>query len=70
MTQITKNKKFELNQEQMVKFDNWRKKKGRVDVGTIGGGYTFCFTPTSLGVIVNVKCADNTELSLTDTSKW
>ena len=52
----------------------WRKEKnkkeGEVYVGAIGGAYSFCFTPTGLGNMVVVKCADGTELDLTEYEYW
>jgi len=61
---------FTLSAEQVEKYDKWRikknKKKGEAYVGAIGGAYTFCFTPTGLGVIEEVKCSDGEELDLTD----
>jgi len=39
--------------------------------GTIGGGYTFTFTPTGLGTVVKVKnCVTGEELDLTDYDSW
>jgi hypothetical protein len=38
--------------------------------GAIGGKTTFCFTPTSLGVILKVKCACGTEKDFTDYGSW
>ena len=38
-------------------------------MGTIGGGLTYCFTPTSLGVIFKAKFLDF-ELDLTDYDSW
>lgn len=39
--------------------------------GTIGGGLTYSFTPTGLGVIVTVKEAiTGEELNLTDFDSW
>jgi hypothetical protein len=65
---------FTLTAEQVEKYDKWLKKKnkknGEVYVGAIGGAYTFCFTPTGVGVIEKVQCADGTELDLTDFSTW
>ena len=65
---------FVLSAEQHKKYDEWRKEKnktkGEVYVGAIGGAYTFCFTPTGLGDIVEVKCADGTKLDLTDSDLW
>jgi len=67
-------KNFILSAAQYKKYDEWRKEKnkkdGEVYVGAIGGAYTFCFTPTGLGDIVVVKCADGTELDLTEYEYW
>jgi len=38
-------------------------------MGAIGGGLTYCFTPTSLGVIFKVKFL-YFELDLTDYDSW
>jgi hypothetical protein len=71
---VYEDRTFTLTAEQMKKFDTWRieknKAKGEVNVGAIGGAYTFCFTPTGLGVIEVVKCADGTKLDLTDVGSW
>ena len=61
---------FVLSPEQMEKYDKWRKEKEEVYVGAIGGAYTFCFTPTGLGTMVEVKCADGTSLDLTEYEYW
>lgn len=65
---------FTLTAEQMEKFDTWRIKKnerdGQVNVGAIGGAYTFCFTPTGLGMIEEVRCSDGTKINLTDVDNW
>ena len=44
---------------------DYRKAKGEVYVGAIGGAYEFCFIPTGIGQVKKVKCADGTELDLT-----
>lgn len=61
---------FELSEEQEKKYDEWRKSLPKADYGTIGGGYTFCFTPTGLGDIVKVKRDDGHELDLTESENW
>jgi len=65
---------FTLSIEQHKQYDEWRKEKnkkeGEVYVGAIGGAYSFCFTPTGLGTMVVVKCADGTELDLTEYEYW
>lgn len=57
---------FSLSKKEYDKYNAWRKSKEEVYVGAIGGAYEFCFIPTGLGTIVKVKCADGTELDLTD----
>ena len=59
-------KTFGLSKKEYDKYNAWRKSKGEVYVGAIGGAYEFCFIPTGIGTIVKVKCADGTELDLTD----
>lgn len=56
---------FELTAEQTKKFQNWKssKKKG---TAAIGGAFTFCFTPTSIGVIVEAQHADGSKIDLTE----
>ena len=39
-------------------------------LGAIGGGVTYCFTPTSLGTTLVVRWSDGQELDLTDYSMW
>jgi len=58
---------FELSEEQEKKFEEWRlKKKETLSPSTIGGAYTFKFTPTGIGCEVVVECIDKTELDLTE----
>lgn len=56
---------FSLSAEQVKKFKEWSKEKV-IPSTVIGGAYTVCFTPTGLGDIVEVRCADGTKLELTD----
>jgi hypothetical protein len=62
--------KFELDEEQVKKYNAWRKKLKKLHPSTIGGGETFCFTPTGLGTVVVVKRTDGKEINLTDFDKW
>ncbi len=58
---------FKLSQEQFDKYVKWREEKvEEVYVGAVGGAYSFVFTLTGIGDIVKVKCADGTELDLTE----
>lgn len=53
--------------EQMCKFAS---KHSHCHRGAIGGAITYCFTPTSLGVIMTVKCTCGKELDITDYEGW
>lgn len=57
--------KFELTEEQIFQYKEWRKTK-EVYCGAAGGCYTFNFTPTGIGEIVTVECSDGTKINLTD----
>lgn len=63
---MSKSMHFELSKTQVEKFEAWRKSKGEIYVGAIGGCYEFCFLKTSVGVVSTVKCADGTEIDLTE----
>jgi len=67
-------KTFTLTAEQVEKFEKWvenkNKKDGEVYVGAVGGAYTFCFTPTGIGTIEEVRCADGTSLDLSEFDTW
>ena len=56
---------FRLSPSQVKEFKDWSKKK-ILPSTAIGGAYTICFTPTSLGDFVEVRCVDGTVLNLTD----
>jgi len=38
--------------------------------GSIGGAYTWEFTPTSIGMAVVVKCSCGEELNISDYENW
>ena len=60
-------KTFTLTDEQEAKFESWRlSKKNKLKSTAIGGTYTFCFTPTGIGPIIEVECVDGTKLDLTE----
>lgn len=62
---------FKFTPEQQAKYMDWHKEKcvmyGR---GSIGGRLTFEFAPTSLGVVVNVKCACGQKIDLSEYENW
>lgn len=39
-------------------------------IGAIGGRLTYCFTPTGLGMITEVKCACGEEINVTEYEGW
>jgi hypothetical protein len=65
---------FEITEKQYKKYQRWRrdktKKDGELYVGAVGGAYTFCFTPTGIGEIVEVTASDGDKLDLTDFDTW
>jgi uncharacterized protein (UPF0218 family) len=61
--------KFELDKTQIEKFEKWKKKqlKKNQSIFTIGERWSFVFTPSGLGLIINVKDnKTNDEIELTD----
>jgi hypothetical protein len=53
--------------EQMIKFADSHSHCQR---GAIGGAITYCFSPTSLGVVMVVKCHCGAELDVTKYFDW
>lgn len=57
--------KFEFNDVEIDNYNKW--KRHCVPTPTaIGGAHTFCFTRTSIGDMVIVKCSCGEEANLTD----
>jgi hypothetical protein len=65
---------FCFTEEEEIKYKVWLLEHNKTcsakDVGAIGGRMTFQFTPTSLGVISQVKCACGEKIDLTDYKGW
>lgn len=78
---------FSISQEEWDKFKEWAKEQdnkvselqknteffkfGVPYYGATGGGYTYCFTPTSLGLVVKIRNnITKEELDLTDYDSW
>jgi hypothetical protein len=62
---------FSLNDSQLEKLKEWQNNHKIINKGAIGGRYTYCFTPTSLGVIIIIKSIiDNDEIDLTCYEEW
>ena len=75
----TKRHLFELTDDQYKMAIEWYKTHectievdefGHKNMGAIGGGMTFSFTPTGLGNIETVSCACGSKLNLTEFDKW
>lgn len=62
---------FKLDKEQQEKVNVWMNKKKFLPVGTIGGRFTFCFTLTTLGVVIKVKDEVlGDEIDVSDYENW
>lgn len=65
--------KFELSKEQEEKFEEWQEGRDPYRyAGASGGRWSFTFTPTSIGTIVEVRdgLLDKAKLDLTDYESW
>jgi len=60
---------FELTEEQEKALTEWKATQ-EFSSATIGGAYTYKFTPTGLGTIVVVKCVNGNKIDLTDYDNW
>lgn len=64
---------FTLNEEQEKKLSEWLKTRelGKY-AGAIGGRFTYSFTPTSIGLIVEVAdgMGDKAKIDLSDYDSW
>ena len=67
---------FELSPYAVAKLTKWihghkcEYTKHPEKLGAIGGGFTYTFTPTSIGVIVKIKCYCGAGCDLTDYDSW
>jgi hypothetical protein len=64
---------FRLDPNQIKKFQKWMKEhkhEPRRGHCAIAVGATFCFTQTSLGEIIKVRCGCGKVIDLTDYDKW
>lgn len=60
---------FGITAKELDTIEKWKKKherKCKVGPTTIGGRYTYCFKPTSVGVIGIVKCVCGKEKDFTN----
>lgn len=64
---------FTIDGDELAKLNRWMKKKNlKKYSGSIGGRFTYSFTPTSLGVAKTVTdgMEDKDTLDLTDYESW
>lgn len=61
---------FELTEDEYRKFYEWAQQFRGFNAGAIGGQFTFCFSPTTIGTQVIVKHASGVQIDLTDYDKW
>jgi hypothetical protein len=70
-TKLMRNSGFFVTPNDQKKIDRFVEECGETYAGAIGGGYTFEFTPTGLGVIFVVKnTIKNKKINLTDFDSW
>lgn len=61
---------FEIGSDQFKKLMEWKESLPELkDTATTGGAYTYTFTPTGLGLLIEVKRVDGHKIDLTD-SNW
>jgi len=56
--------------EKSKKWQEQHKKICNIDVGAIGGRFSWSFTQTGLGCITILKCACGKEFDLTEFENW
>lgn len=65
---------FTVPDEDAEEFRKWRKEHNKtcdsIDVGAIGGRFTWSFTQTGLGCVVKVKCACGQETDFSHFEDW
>ena len=61
---------FELEKTQIQKFEKWKNKQEKKHQSrtTLGERWTFCFTPTGLGIVVSV--IDNATKETLELTNW
>ena len=62
--------KFEIDDIQMSRFEKWKIEMKKKDsfIPTAGERWTFCFTPTGLGTVIEI--VDNTTKEKLDLTEW
>lgn len=61
---------FSVTKEQAKKMRAFAIKHTSCQRGAIGGAHTYCFSPTSLGYSVVLKCHCGQEIDVSDYENW
>lgn len=66
---------FEPDDGEKLVISKWQQEHNqsciyRNNSGAIGGATTFSFTPTSVGMVIKIKCACGQEYDATDYKSW
>src|SRR3989304_6643768 len=61
---------FCVEKNEIKKVRDFMKKHSHCERGAIGGATTVSFSPTSIGIVVKVKCHCGKEKDVTDYSVW
>lgn len=61
---------FSVTQKQLRQLNKFRHDHMRCERGAIGGATTYCFSPTSLGVVVVLKCHCGKQIDVSDYEDW
>lgn len=68
---------FEVPEESLDRLSDWTRNHNRTCVfadplkcGTIGGRWTYSFTPTQLGIVCKVTCACGESIDVSDYDSW
>lgn len=64
------NMTFQLTDQQVKNFEEWKATLPKEPSTAIGGAYTFSFTPTNIGMIEKVKYYNGQEIDLTEYEEW
>lgn len=63
--------KFEIDEEQLKKIQEWKNTLKVEYTGAIGGRFTYEFTPTGIGTAITVKdCVTDQSLDVSDYDNW
>jgi hypothetical protein len=63
---------IQVNKDTLKEYQEWKEKVSLPleKLGAIGGEFTYCMTPTSIGVAYKVKHSSGEEFDLTDYVLW